>query len=69
MPKMKTHQATKKRIKITASGVIMRGRPGTSHLAPGKTQKRIRKLRTQSAVSRSDLGRIKQQVANIALNK
>jgi large subunit ribosomal protein L35 len=66
---MKTHRGTSKRIKITASGAIMRGRPGTSHLAPGKTQKRIRKLRKQAAISGSDLRRIKQQVANVALNK
>lgn len=66
MPKMKTHSATKKRLKITATGLIVRGRPGTSHLAPGKTQKRIRKLRKQATVSRADLGRIKQQIANIA---
>lgn len=66
MPKMKTHSGTKKRLKITASGLVTRGRPGTSHLAPGKTQKRIRKLRKQGLVARADLGRIKQQVANIA---
>ena len=65
MPKMKTHSATKKRLKITATGKVMRGRPGTSHLAPGKTQKRIRHLRKKSMVSASDLGRIKQQVANL----
>ena len=65
MPKMKTHSATKKRLKITATGKIMRVRPGTSHLAPGKTQKRIRHLRKESMVSASDLGRIKQQVANL----
>ena len=42
MPKMKTHSGTKKRFKITGSGKVKRWRPGTSHLAPGKTQKRIR---------------------------
>ena len=66
---MKTHRATKKRIKITATGLVVRNRPGTSHLAPGKTQKRIRKLRKQTTVSRADLGRIGQQVAIIANNK
>lgn len=65
MPKMKTHSGTKKRFKISATGKIMRGRPGTSHLAPGKTQKRVRHLRKESTVSPSDLGRIKQQIANI----
>lgn len=65
MPKMKTHSGTKKRFKISATGKIMRGRPGTSHLAPGKTQKRVRHLRKESTVSASDLGRIRQQIANI----
>lgn len=65
MPKMKTHSGTKKRFKISATGKIMRGRPGTSHLAPGKTQKRVRRLRKESTLSASDLGRIKQQIANI----
>ena len=65
MPKMKSHSGTKKRLKITATGKVVRGRPGTSHLAPGKTQKRIRHLRKSTQVSAADLGRIKQQVANI----
>lgn len=65
MPKMKTHSATKKRIKITGSGMVVRGRAGTSHLAPGKTQKRIRHLRKKAMVSSSDLGRIRQQIANL----
>lgn len=65
MPKMRTHSGTKKRLKISATGKIMRGRPGTSHLAPGKTQKRVRHLRKESMVSAADLGRIRQQVANL----
>lgn len=65
MPKMKTHSGSKKRFKITAKGLVMRGRPGTSHLAPGKTQKRIRHLRKSTTVAASDLGRIKQIISNI----
>lgn len=65
MPKMRTHSGTKKRFKISGTGKIMRGRPGTSHLAPGKTQKRIRHLRKESSVSSADLGRIKQQISNL----
>jgi large subunit ribosomal protein L35 len=65
MPKMRTHSGTKKRFKISGTGLVMRGRPGTSHLAPGKTQKRIRHLRKKSTVSTADLGRIRQQIANI----
>ena len=65
MPKMKSHSGTKKRLKITASGKVLRGQPGTSHLAPGKTQKRIRHLRKSADVCVSDQRRIRQQIANI----
>ncbi|MDD3191715.1 MAG: 50S ribosomal protein L35 [Bacilli bacterium] len=65
MPKMKTHSGTKKRFKLTATGLVKRGRPGTSHLAPGKTQKRVRHLRKSATVCSSDLKRIRQQIANI----
>ena len=65
MPKMKTHAGTKKRFKITGTGAVRRSRPGTSHLAPGKTQKRIRHLRKSNVVCASDLKRIKQQIENI----
>ena len=65
MPKMRTHSGTKKRFRVTGTGLIMRSRPGTSHLAPGKTQKRIRHLRKESSVKVADLHRIRQQIANI----
>lgn len=65
MPKMRTHSGTKKRFKITGSGKVKRSRPGSSHLAPGKTQKRIRHLRRAGFVCLSDLKRIRQQIANI----
>lgn len=64
MPKMKTHSGMKKRFKISGSGKVMRGRPGSSHLAPGKTQKRIRHLRKESMVAAGDYKRIKKQVAS-----
>ena len=65
MPKMRSHSGTKKRLKITASGKVLRGQPGTSHLAPGKTQKQTRQLRKFSLVTTSDVKRIKQQLDQI----
>ena len=65
MPKMKTHSSSKKRFRISGTGKVMRSRPGTSHLAPGKTQKRVRHLRKSSLVSHSDMKRISQMVKNI----
>lgn len=65
MPKMKSHKTTKKRIKVTGNGKIKRWQAGTSHLAPSKNQKRIRRLRKSALVSSADVKRIKRQIANI----
>ena len=65
MPKMRTHSGTKKRFKITGNGGVKRWRPGKSHLAPGKTQKRIRHLRKSSVVKTQDMNRIRQQIDQI----
>lgn len=65
MPKMKTHGGTKKRFKITGSGKVVFNRPGNHHLAPGKTQKRVRQLRKESGVSQSDMKRISQMISLI----
>ncbi len=45
MPKMKTHKATKKRIRVTARGKIKRKKSGLRHLAGAKSAKRKRHLR------------------------
>ena len=44
MPKQKTHKGLSKRVKITATGKILRGRVGGGHLMSGKNAKRRRKL-------------------------
>ncbi|HBE70097.1 MAG TPA: 50S ribosomal protein L35 [Planctomycetaceae bacterium] len=45
MPKMKTHKATKKRFRLTATGKAKHRGAGTSHLAYRLTPKRKRNLR------------------------
>lgn len=45
MPKMKTHKATKKRFRLTATGKVKHRGAGTSHLAIRMSAKRKRKLR------------------------
>jgi len=45
MPKMKTHKATKKRFRLTASGKVKHRAAGTSHLAVRMSPKRRRNLR------------------------
>ncbi len=45
MPKQKTHKATKKRFRLTATGKAKHRMAGTSHLAARMSQKRKRNLR------------------------
>ena len=46
MPKQKTHKASKKRFKVTASGKLKRVQAGKKHLNSHKTGKRKRHLRS-----------------------
>ena len=46
MPKMKTHKASKKRFKVTATGKLKRSQAGKKHLNSHKSGKRKRHLRT-----------------------
>ena len=45
MPKMKTHKASKKRFRVTATGKLKRHQAGKKHLLGPKTGKRKRHLR------------------------
>ena len=45
MPKMKTHKASKKRFRVTATGKLKRSQAGKKHLNSHKTGKRKRQLR------------------------
>jgi large subunit ribosomal protein L35 len=45
MPKMKTHKASNKRFRVTASGKLKRRQAGKKHLLSHKTGKRKRHLR------------------------
>lgn len=44
MPKMKTHKASKGRIRLTANGKILRTQCGVRHLLAGRSPKRMRNL-------------------------
>jgi len=52
MPKMKTNKAVAARVKITAGGKLLRGRPLAGHLKSRKSPKRIRRLRKRRTVSK-----------------
>lgn len=44
MPKMKTHKASRGRIRITAKGKILRTQCGVRHILAGRSPKRMRNL-------------------------
>jgi large subunit ribosomal protein L35 len=59
MPKQKTHKGTKKRVKITAGGKLMKKRAFGSHLLTKKTANRKRKIRKALTISASDQARLR----------
>ncbi len=49
MPKQKTHKASKKRFRVSATGKLKRSQAGKKHLNSHKTGKRKRQLRGRVA--------------------
>lgn len=56
----KTKKAAAKRFKVTATGKILRHRPGLRHLASSKSSKQKRKLRRAAQVHKTMVARIKE---------
>jgi len=54
MPKIKTHKGTAKRVKVTGTGKLMRGKAFKSHILTKKSPKRIRGFRQEAPVSAAD---------------
>ena len=50
MPKMKTKKCAVKRMKLSATGKVMRSQGGKAHLNNGKTRARKRSLRGTVAI-------------------
>jgi large subunit ribosomal protein L35 len=59
MPKQKTHKASKKRFRVTATGKVKHRHSGTSHLLSRMSQKRKRNLRGTTVVNPVEAKRIK----------
>lgn len=59
MPKQKTNKAAAKRFKMTASGLIKRGKQNRRHILTKKSTKRKRHLRGSSYVSGVESAKIK----------
>ena len=62
MGKMKTHRASAKRFKRTASGKLKRFKAYKGHLTAKKTAKRKRNLRQSTVVSSGDMKRINNMI-------
>ena len=54
MPKMKTHSASKKRFRTTATGKLVRRKAFRTHLMEPKSSKRKRGFRKYAAVAKAD---------------
>ena len=59
MPKMKTHKGTAKRIKITASGKLVRERAFGNHILAKKSQARKRVIGKSAVVTGKNVKNIK----------
>lgn len=55
MPKLKTHKATAKRIKVTGSGKLMREKAAVSHLLTHKSDRKKNSIE----VNKADKARVK----------
>lgn len=54
MPKIKPHKGLKKRVKVTATGKIIRRKAGKGHLMSSKSGNRRRALGRPTTVAKSD---------------
>ena len=59
MPKNKTHSGTKKRIRVTGSGKLMREQTNKRHLLEHKSSRRTRRLSQDQVVAPADVKRMK----------
>lgn len=59
MPKMKTHSGTKKRVRLSGTGKVMREQANRRHLFEGKSSKRTRRLAMDVVASAADVKKLK----------
>jgi len=59
MPKMKTHKGTAKRVKLTASGKLMRERAFGNHILAKKSKSRKRVIKTEAVITGKNASNIK----------
>ncbi|NLZ56421.1 MAG: 50S ribosomal protein L35 [Clostridiaceae bacterium] len=62
MAKQKTHSSSKKRFKVSGTGLIVRSRAGKKHKLTHKTAKRKRDLRGTTVASPGDAAVVRQMI-------
>lgn len=62
MPKLKTHSASKKRFKLTATGKVKRPKANKQHLLNHKSAKRKRGLRSTTLADDTNAATIKRLI-------
>jgi len=62
MPKMKTHKGAAKRVRVTKTGKLIRGKAYKSHILTKKSPKRKRNFRKEGLVSPVDAKMIKRKL-------
>jgi len=67
MPKIKTHKATAKRIKITGTGKIMLGRGFQNHKKSAKSKRSLRKMDDMAPASRGVARRVRTLVPGLRI--
>ena len=63
MPKLKTKSGVAKRFKITATGLVVKSKPGRRHLLSHKSAKRMLSLNRKAVLFKSDAENIKKLFA------
>ncbi len=59
MPKMKSHSGTRKRIKVTGSGKLMREKAGKRHFLEKKSSKMTRRMAGTTEVAPANAKKVK----------
>jgi large subunit ribosomal protein L35 len=62
MPKLKTHSGTKKRLRLTKTGKVVRGSAGKNHLLQKKSAARKRRLNVNTNVTGKAVKNIKRKL-------
>jgi large subunit ribosomal protein L35 len=62
MPKLKTHRATKKRVRITKTGKLVRGHARLNHFLQKKSGSRKRRLKRSDTITGGQAKQMKRKL-------